>query len=133
MSVYTLLAASVDLAHVLSMLLWGLGLPLLVRHHFPRLSRAYMWFAAAFVVISLASHGAWGECVLTRVARELWRRGGAYRDGIPFVALLVNSIAGLRPSNRLVVLLWEVAIFLTSVGGLWCWRRTTPGRYTTPS
>ena len=133
MSVYTVLAASVDFAHALSMLLWGLGLPLLVWHHFPRLSRAYMWFAAVFVAISLASHGAWGECVLTRVARELWRRGGGYRDGVPFVALLANSIAGVRPSNRQVVLLWEIAIFLTSVGGLWCWRRTAKGRYTTRS
>lgn len=133
MSVYTLLAASVDFTHALSMLLWGLGLPLLVWHGFPRLSRAYMWFAAAFVVISLVSHVALGECVLTRVARELWRAGGGYRDGVPFVALLANRIAGLRPSNRQVVLVWEVAIFLTSVGGLWCWHRTTPGRYTTRS
>ncbi|MEI9941887.1 MAG: hypothetical protein WDO69_32130 [Pseudomonadota bacterium] len=133
MSVYTLLAASVDLTHAVSMLVWGLGLPLLVWHRFPRLSRAYMWFAAAFVVISLVSHGALGECVLTRIARELWRAGGGYRDGVPFVALLANSIAGLRPSNRQVVLVWEAAIFLTSVGGLWCWHRTTPGRYTTRS
>ena len=133
MTIYKLLAAGVEFAHALSMLLWGLGLPLLVWHRFPRLSRAYMWFAAAFVVISLASHGALGECVLTRVARELWRAGGGYRDGVPFVALLANGIAGLRPNNRQVVLIWEMAILLTSIGGLWCWRRTASARYTTRS
>ena len=133
MSVYRLLAASVDFTHALLMLLWGLGLPLLVWHRFPRLSRAYMWFAAAFVLISLVSHGAWGECLLTRIARELWRAGGGYRDGIPFVAVLANAVAGVRPSNRQVVLVWEIAILLTSVGGLWCWRRTAARRYTTRS
>jgi hypothetical protein len=131
MSIYTLLAASVDFTHALSMLLWGLGLPLLVWHRFPRLSRAYMWFAAIFVSISLISHRALGECVLTRIARELWLAGGGCREGVPFVALLANHIAGLRPSNRQVVLLWEAAIFVTSIGGLWCWRRTAVGRYTT--
>ena len=130
MHAYTLLAASVDFTHALSMLLWGLGLPLLVWHRFPRLSRAYMWFAAAFVLVSLVSHRVLGECVLTWVARQLWLAGGGYREGIPFVALLANRVAGLRPSNRQVVLVWEVAIFLTSIGGLWCWHRTSRGRYT---
>jgi hypothetical protein len=132
MSIYTVLAASVDLTHALSMLLWGLGLPLLVWHRFPRLSRAYMWFSAIFVVISVISHRALGECVLTRIARELWHAGGGYREGVPFMALLANRIAGFRPSNRQVVLLWEAAILVTSIGGLWCWRRTAR-RYTTRS
>jgi hypothetical protein len=125
MSIYTVLAASVDLTHALSMLLWGLGLPLLVWHRFPRLSRAYMWFSAIFVVISVISHRALGEC-------ELWHAGGGYREGVPFMALLANRIAGFRPSNRQVVLLWEAAILVTSIGGLWCWRRTAR-RYTTRS
>jgi len=54
--VYGVLAETVDLAHALSMLLWGLGLPLLAWHRFPQLSRGYMWFAIAFVLISMISH-----------------------------------------------------------------------------
>jgi pimeloyl-ACP methyl ester carboxylesterase len=49
------LAGTVDLAHALSMLAWGLGLPLLAWHRFPRLSRTYMWFAIAFIFISVVS------------------------------------------------------------------------------
>ena len=127
---YRTLAASIDLVHALSMFLWGLGLPLLVWHRFPRLSRTYMWFAAGFVLISVASHQVLGECVLTTVSRLLWLAGGGYRDGVPFMALLANRIAGLHPTNREVVLVWEAAVLITSLGSLWCWHRTDPKRYT---
>jgi hypothetical protein len=56
LSLYGALAETVDLAHALSMLVWGLGLPVLAWHHVPRLSRAYTWFAIAFVLISVVSH-----------------------------------------------------------------------------
>ena len=29
------------------------------------------------------------------------------------------------PTTREAVLLWEVAVFATSAGGLWCWYRTS--------
>jgi hypothetical protein len=32
-------------------------------------------------------------------------------------------VAGIRPSSRTVVLLWEVAVLVTSLGSLWCWSR----------
>ena len=123
--VYGVLAETVDLAHALSMLLWGLGLPLLAWHRFPQLSRGYMWFAIAFVLISMTSHYVLGECVLTTVARRLWHASGRARDGAPFMTLLVNSIAGIRPSNRSIVHTWELAVLATSVGSLWCWTRTS--------
>jgi hypothetical protein len=128
-TLYGVLAEVVDVAHALSMLVWGLGLPLLVWHRFPRLSRAYMWFAIAFVLISVVSHYALGECVLTTMARCLWHASGTARDGAPFMTLLVNDIAGIRPSNRSVVHAWELAVLATSVGSLWCWARTSRKSY----
>ena len=128
MSVYSALAQTVDVAHALSMLVWGLGLPLLVWHRFPRLSRTYMWFAVVFVLISVGSHVLLGECVLTTAARFLWHASGRARDGAPFMTLLVNQLAGFRPNNRIIVLVWELAVFATSVGSLWCWARTTRRR-----
>lgn len=132
MNAYRLAAGSVELVHALLMLLWGLGLPLLVWHRFPRLSRGYMWFASVFVGISALSHELLGECVLTTLARGLWRAGGGYRDGLPFMALLANTVAGIRPSRREIVLVWEAAVLATSVGSLWCWHRTHP-RYSSTS
>ena len=126
---YPVLATAVDVAHALSMLVWGLGLPLLVWHRFPRLSRAYMWFAIAFIVVSAVSHYALGECVLTTMARWLWLASGRARDGAPFITLLVNDIAGIHPNSRSVVHAWELAVLATSAGSLWCWARTSRKGY----
>jgi hypothetical protein len=125
---YRLLAAAVDLVHAGSMLVWGLGLPLLFWHRFRRLSRAYVMFSAIFVLVSLGSHALLGECVLTTLARHLWLAGGGYRDGIPFTALLANAVAGIRPTQREVVLVWELAVLASSVGSLWCWWKTRTPR-----
>jgi hypothetical protein len=119
-----ILASSVDLAHGLVMVAWGLGLPLLFWHRFPRLSRGYMWFALSFVVLSVASHELLGECFLTRIARELWVRSGGYRGQEPFTVLFANAVAGVRPTTREAVLAWEIAVFVTSAASLWCWRST---------
>lgn len=115
------------------MLLWGIGLPLLLWHRFPRLSRVYMKFAIGFVVISIVSQYLLGECVLTTLARALSRAGGGQRGSVPFMATLANTVAGIRPTQRGVVLVWEVAVLATSVGSLWCWHRTNPKRYAVPS
>ena len=132
LNLYSVLATLVDLVHVSSMLAWGLGLPLLVWHRFPRLSRAYMWFAVGFVLISVGSHYLLGECVLSTLARRFWRSAGSARDGAPFIGVLVQKVAGLHPSNRKIVLVWELAVLATSVGSLWCWARTPRRRYAAP-
>jgi hypothetical protein len=119
------LAAATDVVHVAAMLTWGLGMPLLFWHRFPRWSRAYMWFSMAFVVVSVASRALLGECFLTTMARELWVSGGGFRERVPFTVLATEWIAGIRPTSREAVLLWEVAVFGTSAGGLWCWYRTS--------
>lgn len=122
-SIYELMAAGVEAVHAFSMVLWGVGLPLLFWHRFPRLSECYMLYAIAFVGVSVASHFLTGECVLTTLARSLWQRAGGSSDDLPFTTHLANTIAGLRPTQREVVLLWEAAVLVTSAGGLWHWFR----------
>ena len=123
-NIYAALAAAVEFTHGLAMILWGLGLPLLVWHRWERLSRAYMWYAIVFVVISVASNQILGECFLTTLARALWLTGGGYRDQVPFTVLFANAVAGIRPTAREAVLAWQLAIVFTSIGTLWCWRKT---------
>ena len=123
-NVYAALAAAVELTHGLTMVVWGLGLPLLVWHRWKRLSRAFMWYAIMFVVLSVASNEILGECFLTTLGRHLWLAGGGYRDAVPFTVLFANAVAGIRPTAREAVLAWQVAIVLTSIGTLWCWRKT---------
>jgi hypothetical protein len=123
---YAALAAAVEVTHGLAMIGWGLGLPLLVWHRYERLSRAYMWYAIAFVVMSVTSNQILGECFLTTFARHLWLAGGGYRDGVPFTVLFANAVAGIRPTAREAVLAWQAAIIFTSIGTLWCWRKTRP-------
>jgi hypothetical protein len=125
---YILLANAVDFAHVLAMVLWGLGLPLLFWHRLDLLSRWYTAYALVFVVVSVLSHQLLGECFLTTLSRELWLLGGGERDGAPFTARLANAVAGIRPSRREVVLAWEAAIALTSLGSLWYWHRNWRAR-----
>lgn len=121
-----LLAIATDLIHLLAMVVWGLGMPLLIWHRFPRLSRAYMRFAIGFVFVSVASHWALGECLLTTLARSLWEASGESRDRVPFTVLLVDAVAGMRPRERIVVWLWEATVFIASCASLWCWYKTRP-------
>lgn len=127
-ALYRSLASGIEALHALSMLVWGLGLPLLFWHRFRRLSEIYMIYAIAFVVVSVASRWLLGECVLTTLARMLWNAGGGYRDGAPFIARLTNAVAGIRPTERQVVLTWELAILLTSVALLWFRLRSKSAR-----
>jgi hypothetical protein len=127
-----LLAQAVDILHVLVMVLWVGGLPLLVWHRFPGLSRAYMWFATAFVLVSVISHQLLGECFLTSLARGRWQAGGGYRDAVPFTVVLADAVAGLRPSERSVVIAWEFFVLLSSAGSLWCWHRTKGAAWLVP-
>jgi hypothetical protein len=121
---WTALASLVEFAHGAVMVAWGLGLPLLFWHRFPRLSRGYMWFALTFVATSVISHEVLDECFLTTLARELWIQGGGYRGREPFTVHFANAVAGIRPTTRQAVIMWELAVFVTSAASLWCWRGT---------
>jgi hypothetical protein len=117
------------------MLLWGVGLPLLIWHRLARLSRAYVWFSLVFVLGSVVSHQLLGECVLTTLARVSWESAGGQPEAVPFIVRFTNWVAGVRPSARAAVLVWEVAIALYCVAFLWGWRRlasrSAPSRSTT--
>jgi hypothetical protein len=121
---FRLLAMSVDAIHLSAMLLWGLGLPLLVWHGRPALSRLYMCYAVGFVIVSVVSRQLLGECFLTTLARSLWAAAGAARGSAPFTSIAVNAVASVVPSNRTVIILWEASVLLTCLGSLWCWLRT---------
>lgn len=126
---FRMLAIAVDVVHAVAMLVWGLGLPLLLWHASHRLSRIYMWYSVCFVLITVLSHQLLGECFLTTWARLLWSRAGDGRGDVAFSIVLVNAVAGIRPSSRTAVLVWEVAVLLSSVGSLWCWYVTRPNRH----
>lgn len=124
---YAALATTTDLLHLGAMLAWGIGLPLLFWHRWRGLSLAYTWFALGFVVVSQVSHLMLGECFLTTVSRALWEAAGDVTVG-SFTARLVNRVAGFRPSEQAVVIAWEVAIVLTSIGMLWSLHRHRSAR-----
>ncbi len=120
---YRFLAGAVNVTHGLVMLIWGLGLPLVLWHRFARLSRAYMWFSVSFVVLSLLSHQIFGECFLTTLSRHLRVTAGVRVNRVPFTVVFVNAVAGIRPSTREAVLLWETTIATSCVATLLYWRR----------
>jgi len=127
---FELLSASVDVLHALAMLVWGVGLPLLFWHRWPRLSRGYLVYSLAFIAASVISQIVLGECFLTTLARDLAERGTneILRQKTSFTVRFVEAVAGMRPSERLAVRLWELAIFVTCMGMLvHLWRRSGPG------
>jgi len=118
--IYEILSAAVDALHALAMVAWVLGLPLLFWHRWPRLSRLYVIFSLAFVVITRVSHEILGECVFTTLSRDLWNASGlAQRGHLSFTVRIVNAVAGIRFTEHSAVLLWEAAVFVCSVGMLW--------------
>ena len=123
----TIIAMTIDLIHAMAMVIWGIGLPLLIWHRYPRLSRAYMWYSLTFIVITLLSHWIWGQCFLTVLARVCWNAAGIERTQVPFTVLLVNKVAGIRPSTRVGVLIWEFAVLISCIGNLWYWYKNKNG------
>jgi len=119
----SVLAIGSDALHILAMLVWALGLPLLLWHRWPRLSFAYTLYAMAFVIVSQVSHYFLGECFLTTLSRFFWESAGEQATGT-FMIRLVNTVAGVRPTRDSVVLVWEIAIVVTSAAVLWSLYRT---------
>jgi hypothetical protein len=117
---FELLSASVDVVHALAMLVWGIGLPLLFWQRWPALSRGYMVYALAFIATSVASQLLLDECFLTSLARHLAERGTneILRQKTSFTVRFVESVAAVRPTERLAVRLWELAIFATCMAML---------------
>jgi hypothetical protein len=114
---FQFLAICVDVLHTLAMVVWGLGLPLLLWHRWPRLSRAYLWYALTFVLVSVGTHQIYGECFLTKIARDLRAIGdpNVLSEYSSFSVRLVNFVAGIRPTEDAAVLAWEIALSITAL------------------
>jgi len=115
---FSLLAVLSDSLHIFMMMVWAVGLPLLLWHRWPRLSFAYTMYAICFVVVSQISHHLLGECFFTTLSRWLWVAAGSSADGT-FTGRLVNMVAGVRPTADTAVLIWEIAIVVTSLAVVW--------------
>jgi hypothetical protein len=102
------------------------GLPLLVWHRWPRLSRAYAVYAIAFVVLSQASRLAIGECFLTTFARALWEHPGAppFEPSHEWLTVrLARAVFRMAPSHRSIVVVSEALAVVTAAGVLYSMRR----------
>jgi len=78
-----------------------------------------------FVVVSQVSHWVLGECFLTTLSLWLWEgvRAAGNEPDVLFTVRIVNFVAGIRPSERAAVLVWESAIVLGALGMLFYWHR----------
>jgi hypothetical protein len=123
--VFELLGASVDALHALAMLIWGVGLPLLFWHRWRKLTRIYMAYSLIFIAVSVISHFALGGCFLTVLSRELYLAGDhpELRERTMFIVRAVEFVAGIRPSERWAVWVWQAGLFLGSAATLWSLHR----------
>jgi hypothetical protein len=116
------MAVVVDAFHALAMVLWLVGLPLLVWHRWPKLTRAYAIYALSFVVIYQVSRLTLGECFLTTIARSLWYSqapGSAPPDVNEwFTVRLANAIFSATPSHRGIIWVSQVLSVATALGAL---------------
>ena len=122
-AMWSVLGATVDVAHALMMAAWVVGLPLLFWHQWPRATRAYGVYAIVFIVVSQVSHAILGECFLTTLARACWLRAPLSGGASPvsdewFTVRLARFVFRLSPSHRAISLASEALILLTAVGAL---------------
>jgi hypothetical protein len=126
------LALAIDFVHALAIFLWVVGLPLLVWHRWPRLSRAYAIYAVAFVVVNLGSRWLLGECILSTVARWVWVEGQPPPDyGEWFTVRFSRAVFGASPSHGDIVVATKALIFVTALGVLVSLRKSR-GRLSAP-
>lgn len=114
------LGAGIDLVHALLMAAWVLGIPLLFWHRWPWLTRAYAFYAIAFIVANQLSQALLGECFLTTIARACWRSSTGPRAPVEpdewFTVRLAEAIFRLTPSHRSIKVVSEGLILLTAIG-----------------
>lgn len=114
------LASLTDFVHALLMVVWVAGLPLLIWHGRPALSRAYVRYAVAFVVLSQTSQWLLGECFLTTLTRAAWNAGGGFdpADRTWFTIRVAEAVFRMRPSERAVSIVFEALVLVTGLGVL---------------
>jgi hypothetical protein len=84
-----------------------------------------MVYSVIFVTTSVASQLVLGECFLTTLARDFAdaATSSPVHERRSFTVRLVEAVAGMRPNERAAVLIWQVAILVTSIGMLFYLRR----------
>ena len=115
------LAALLEFLHAVAMTAWVLGLPLLFWHRWPRLTRAYAWYAIAFVVLSQGSQWLLGDCFLTKWTDRLWDLASppqATRASEWLTVRLAQAIFHLSPSHRAIVIASEALAIVSAAGML---------------
>jgi hypothetical protein len=122
------LAVAVDVLHAAAMVVWLAGLPLLLWHRWPRLTRVYAAYAVLFVVAYQVSRLALGECFLTTIARDLWNSGSA-ASAPPdveewFTVRLARAVFSATPSHRAIIWISQILSVGTAIGALVVVRRT---------
>jgi hypothetical protein len=119
------LAIGTDLLHAVLMVAWAGGLPLLVWHRWPRVSRGYALYAIVFVVTSQVSRWLLGECFLTTFARSFWVRvlSSAPVSKEWFTVRLARAAFHLTLSHRAIVIVSEAFVIGTAVSALVSLRR----------
>ena len=119
------LAIGTDLLHAMLMAAWFAGLPLLVWHRWPRLSRSYACYAIAFVVVSQLSQWLLGACFLTPIALHFWERVPATAPVSRewFTVRIAQAVFHMAPSHRAIAIISELLIVATSLGALWSMHR----------
>lgn len=118
------LGSLVDFFHALAMASWVAGLPLLVWHRWPRLTRAYGIYAVSFIVLSQVSQMVLGECFLTTLARVCWDRAdGAASSSEWFTVRIAHAVFRMTPSHRAISLISEALILITAGGVLFSLKR----------
>lgn len=116
-------AAAIDLVHVLAMIAWIAGLPILLTSRWPRLKRTYAIYAVTFVVLTQVSRLVLGECFLTTLVRPLYERAGATISPDWFTVRLSRAVFGLAPSRRAITVVSQVLVAITAAGALLSLRR----------
>jgi len=126
---WQILGSMVDVVHAFFMAAWLLGLPLLYWRRWPRLTRAYGFYAVVFILVSQGSHLFLGECFLTTIAGRLWEHSFV-PAALPinsrewFTVRLATWVFDMAPSHRAIVVSSELLILLTALGELLSLRRS---------
>jgi hypothetical protein len=122
------LAATIDFVHALVMVVWIAGIPLLFWHKWPKLSRAYVVFCLAFLVVTRVSHALLGECSLTTLARN----ASSEPSHDWFTVRFAEAVFRMRPTEQSIVLLSEGLLLVCCVGFFVYWRSAQTLRRSAP-
>jgi hypothetical protein len=118
---WQVLAVATDLLHAMLMGVWVIGLPLLVWHRWPSVTRAFAVYAILFVAASQASRWLLGECFVTTIALFFWEHvpSSAPVSKEWFTVRLAQAVFHSSPSHRAVVLASEAAVVATAAMATW--------------